>query len=99
MGMRKFTEIAGGFIAACISYMLSDYAQVSVDSGDDSGSGELVTATDSSTMRIALASVLLIVVLLTLMLANCMFKEMPIEERKNFYTLKRQIKDVEGLDQ
>ena len=49
-------------------------------------------------MRVALATIILLVALLTLMLAKCMFKEMPIEQRKMYYTLKRQIKDAEGYD-
>ena len=41
------------------------------------------------TMRVALALIFIVVSLLTLMLAKCMFKEMPIERRKMYYTLKR----------
>ena len=49
---------------------------------------ELDLVTDT-TMRTALALILIVVCLLTLMLAKCAFKEMPIERRKMYYTLKR----------
>ena len=78
LNWRKFTELAGGFIAALVSYMLSDYAQYSV-AGQGGHEEQVYITTNSSTMRMALATVLLVVVLLTLMLAYCMFKEMPIE--------------------
>ena len=79
--------------------MLSGYAQDSViviDGSDEVLDLDLVSNT---TMRTALALILIVVVLLTLMLAKCTFKEMPISRRKLYYRLKRQIKDSEGLDQ
>ena len=78
--------------------MLSGYAQDSViviDGSDEVLDLDLVSDT---TMRTALALILIVVALLTLMLAKCAFKEMPIGRRKLYYTLKRQIKDSEGLD-
>ena len=52
-----------------------------------------------TTMRTALALILIVVTLLTLMIAKCAFKEMPIERRKEYYNLKRRIKDSDIIEQ
>ena len=68
-------ELLGGTLASVVSYMFSEYAQISIDENMDN------YIVSDKTMRVALASVLWIPVLLTLFLARCMFKEMPIERR------------------
>ena len=80
---RQYAELTGATLASMVSYMLTSYAQPSM--------GKLVdTETVSqTTMRTALAAILFLTALLTLMLARCMFKELPIERRREFYTLKR----------
>lgn len=70
---RRLAELSGATLASLFSYLFSFYAQPSL-AGVDTPAEIL----PNHTMRTALAIVLSLTGLLNLMLATCMFKEMPI---------------------
>jgi len=85
---RRLAELAGASLASLFSYLFSFYAQPSI-AGDVTPAAIL----PDTTMRTALAIVLFMSGLLTLMLVTCMFKETSIEKRKEYFTLKRQVRE------
>ena len=70
---KRLAELSGATLASLFSYLFSYYAQPSL--ADVDTPAEILTNT---TMRTALAVVLLLTGILNLMLATCMFKETPI---------------------
>jgi len=96
LSYRPLAEHAGASLAAILSYMLAKYAKpVSADTNPEEGAG----LTTDATMRSALAALVFLTGLLSLILAWCMFKEIPIEQRRQYRRLKRQLKDSLGLEQ
>ena len=73
---RRLAELAGASLASLFSYAFAFMAQPAV-----AGNESLATILTNSTMRTALAIVLFLTGLLTIMLASCMFKEVTFERR------------------
>ena len=49
-------------------------------------------------MRIALGIMLILICFLNLLISTCMFKEVSNDKRREYYSLKRQIKETEGVE-
>ena len=83
MAYKGYAELAGATLASLVSFLFANYAQPVI------AAEQKAVFETSATMRTALAVTLFLVALLTLMLATLMFKEIPIERRRQYHNLKR----------